>query len=207
VTAIVGIRNVWLEFGGQAGHSGTTPMDRRADALWGASAFVSQARELVVSRFSPGGMNCGYLYLEPGSFNVIPAEVRLGLEIRHGSEAELDRMETALLALAAEVAQAYGLRLSIEPVPGACVATPMDARLLHLVEQAAADLGLDHTRLLSLAGHDAQNLAPFVPTALFFVPSVAGISHQPAEFTRPEDVANGANLLLHTLLRLGRVEG
>ena len=74
--------------------------------------------------------------------------------------------------------------------------------MIQVVETAATRLGLRHTRLLSLAGHDAQTLSPFTPTALIFVPSVAGASHSPLEYTQDEDVINGANVLLQTLLVL-----
>ncbi len=205
VTSIVGIRSCWLNFTGQAGHAGTTPMDKRADAMWGAADFITQAREMVTAQFSPGVMNCGQLHLSPGAFNIIPAEVRLALEFRHGSEDQLDAMEQSLLDLAAKVAGEYKLTLSVESA-GNCIAAPMDMRLVEAVEQAADQLGLKHTRLLSLAGHDAQSMAAFTPSALFFVPSVDGISHNPREFTRDEDMVNGGNVLLHTLLTLAAGE-
>ena len=80
----------------------------------------------------------------------------------------------------------------------------MDNSMIQTVEAAATGLGLRHTRLLSLAGHDAQVLSPFTPVVLFFVPSVAGLSHNPQEYTRDEDVINGANALLQTLLLLSK---
>ena len=201
VTSIVGIRSYWLDFAGQAAHAGTTPMDKRADAMWGAANFVLQARDMVVAHFSPGVVNCGQLVVQPGSFNIVPAKVRLALEFRHGSEDTLDEMEIALLKLAAEIADKHQLGLSAEPM-GTCTAAPMNPRLIQAVEQAAAQLKLRHTRLLSLAGHDAQTLSPFTPSVLFFVPSIDGISHNPREYTRDEDVINGANVMLHTLLIL-----
>jgi len=203
VTSIVGIRSFWLHFEGQAGHAGTTPMDKRSDALWGAAEFVTGAREMIVAQFSPGVMNCGQIELEPGSFNIIPAEVRLSLEFRHGSEEKLDQMETALFNLAEEIAGKHQLSLSAE-LTELCRAAPMAASLIQAVEASAAQLRLGHTRLLSLAGHDAQTLSSFTPTALFFVPSVAGVSHNPREYTRDEDVINGADVLLHTLLSLAQ---
>ncbi len=201
VTAIVGIRSYWLFFRGSAGHSGTTPMDKRADALWGAADFVTRARKMVTTRFSPGVMNCGQIALAPGSFNIIPAEVRLALEFRHGSEDKLDQMEAALLELAGEIAEQYHLSLSSE-LTEVCRAAPLDKSMMQTVETAATRLGLRQTRLLSLAGHDAQTLSPFTPTALIFVPSVGGASHSPLEYTQDEDVINGANVLLQTLLVL-----
>jgi N-carbamoyl-L-amino-acid hydrolase len=154
---------------------------------------------MVTAQFSPGVMNCGQIALAPGSFNIIPAEVRLALEFRHGSEERLDRMEAALLELAGDIAEEHHLSLSSE-LTEVCRAAPMDSSMMQAVETAAIRLGLHHTRLLSLAGHDAQTLSPFTPTALIFVPSVGGASHSPLEYTRDEDVINGANVLLHTLL-------
>lgn len=206
VTSIVGIRSHWLRFVGQAAHAGTTPMHRRADSLWGAAAFVQRARDLVMTYFSPGVMNCGQLHVQPGAFNIVPAEVRLALEFRHGSEPQLDEMERALLSLAEEVAREHGLTVEATPADH-CLAAPMDEGVMQRIERAATRLGLSHTRLVSFAGHDTQATSAITPSAMLFVPSVAGISHNAGEFSRAEDVVNGANVLLHTLLEMGENSG
>ena len=82
----------------------------------------------------------------------------------------------------------------------------MHPGMIQAVEQAATQVGLKHTRLLSLAGHDAQNLSAFTPTVLFFVPSVDSFSHNSREYTRDEDVINGAKVMLHTLLLVAQNE-
>jgi N-carbamoyl-L-amino-acid hydrolase len=199
VSAIVGIRSYWLRFLGQAAHAGTTPMDARADAVWGAAAFVQRARDLVVARFPPGVMNCGQIQVYPGAFNIVPAEVHLALELRHSSEAHLDDMEDAMFDLAEELAQAQGLTLERELV-ARCIAAPLDEGVIQAIERAASRLGLSHKRLLSFAGHDTQAMSAITRSAMLFVPSLGGTSHNPHEFTRPGDVVNGANTLLHTLL-------
>ncbi len=201
VTAAVGIRPYWLHFRGVAAHAGTMPMRDRADALWGASAFVQRARTLVQEQFAPGVMNVGQLYVAPGAFNIVPDSVRLSLEFRHGSEEKLDEMAEALLAVARQVAAEFRLTVSIEPGSD-CQAAPMDEGVIRAIEEAAGDLGLRFRRLISFAGHDAQILSRVTPTAMFFVPSVDGISHHAAEFTDDNDVVNGANTLLHTILKL-----
>jgi N-carbamoyl-L-amino-acid hydrolase len=201
VTAVVGIRSYWLRFTGQAAHAGTTPMDARSDAVWGAAAFVAAARDLVMTRFSPGVLNCGQIEVRPGAFNIVPAEARLALELRHGSEALLDDMEETLFELAEELAQAQGLALGRELVARVVAAT-LDEGLMRSIEGAAGRLGLSHERMFSFAGHDAQAVSAITPSAMLFVPSVGGASHNPREFTRLEDVVNGANTLLHTLLGL-----
>ena len=80
----------------------------------------------------------------------------------------------------------------------------MSETVMSAIERGAAALGLSHERMLSFAGHDTQNMATIAPSAMYFVPSVKGISHNPKEFTRDVDCVNGANLMLHTLLELLR---
>lgn len=203
VTNIVGIRDYWLVFEGQASHSGTTPMDARADALWGATAFVQKAKALVMDRFSPGVMNCGNLMIAPGAHNIVPGRVRLALEFRHGTSTQLDEMESALFALARQIANTMNLKLSVESL-GHLVPAVLDGSLIATIETAASALNLSHKQLMSFAGHDTQNMSRFIPSAMFFVPSVNGLSHNPREFTHAQDVINGANVLLHTLLEIVR---
>lgn len=201
VTAIVGIRSLWMTFSGEAAHAGTKAMTERRDALWGAADFIQQARAIVLADFSPGTMNCGIIQAEPGAFNIVPGRVRLALEFRHGSEDMLDQMEQRLLQQAHEVARRYNLELAIES-PGNVIAAVMDERVIQAVEAAADTLKLRHTRLLSFAGHDAQTMSIVAPAGMIFVPSIAGISHNPQEDTRDQDVVNGANVLLHAALGL-----
>lgn len=203
VNAIVGIRSARLRFMGRAAHAGTTPMAERSDALWGASRFISRARQLVLDYFPPGVVNFGIIEALPGAFNIVPAEVFLGMEFRHGSEEDLQKMQTNLLALAYQAATEYNLSLEIEHSPR-IEATRMDGRVVQAVEAAAADLQLSHTQMMSFAGHDAMSMGRIAPAAMLFVPSVDGISHNPAEFTRDEDCVNGANVVLQALLRLAQ---
>ncbi len=200
-TSIVGIRSYWLHFHGEAAHAGTKPMAHRADAFWGATAFVQRARELVMARFTPGVMNCGQIGVEPGAFNIVPAEVRLALEFRHGTEEQLDEMEETLLSLADDVAQEFDLGLEKKSADQ-CLSAPLGEGVIEAIEAASERLGLTHTRLMSFAGHDTQSMSAITPSGLLFVPSVGGISHNPREYTQPEDCVNGANVVLHALLKL-----
>lgn len=201
VTSIVGIRSHWLNFVGLAAHAGTMPMQKRADALWGASAFVQQARTLVMEKFTPGVVNVGQVHVIPGAFNIVPAEARLALEFRHGTESQMDTMEKEILTLAKTVANDYSLSLSIESA-NQVVAASLDNRVIHAIERAAQNLELKNMRLLSFAGHDTQAMSSLIPSAMFFVPSVEGISHHPQEYTHPKDCVNAGNVLLHSVLEL-----
>ena len=201
VNAIVGIRSIHVTFRGEAAHAGTKPMHLRRDALWGAAQFVLRARQHVMDNYSPGVCNVGMINAEPGAFNIVPAEVYCALEFRHGSDDEMDQMGADLIRLLNECAAEFDLSVSYEATPPVIPAA-MSESVMGAIERAADSLGLSHQRMLSFAGHDTQNIASIAPAAMYFVPSVKGISHNPAEFTPAADCVNGANLMLHTLLEL-----
>ena len=201
VTSIVGIRSYWMTFKGEAAHAGTKPMDKRRDAFWGASAFALRAKDRIMADFHPGVINFGRIHLEPGAFNIVPAEVKLAVEFRHGDIAQLDAMENAILELVHQTAQEYGLELETERGDSVAPAL-MAAALVTALETAADKLSLSHTRLLSFAGHDAQSFAHVTNSAMFFVPSVNGISHNPQEYTEPDDCVNAANVMLQAVLEV-----
>ena len=203
VTAIVGARSFSLVLRGAAGHAGTTPMDARRDAGLAAAAFAVAANELVVRDFPDCVATVGDLRLEPGAYNVIPRSARVSLEFRSAELAELDALESALLDRAWREADVRGIELEVVPV-GRWEPMPLDGGVCDAIEESAAALGLASMRLHSGAGHDAQALARVTPAGMVFVPSVAGLSHDPAEATTWEDCVNGANVLLETALTLAR---
>ncbi len=201
VDAIVGIRSYHISLFGEAAHAGSKPMRQRRDALWGAAAFVLRARQLVMDKFSPGVVNIGMISAKPGAFNIVPGQVDLALEFRHGSTAEMAAMAEHLLGLLEQSAREFDLRTRFTETPAVHPAR-MSATVMAAIERSAAALGLSHRRMLSFAGHDTQSLAQICPAAMFFVPSAGGISHNPEEFTSDADCVNGANLMLHTLIGL-----
>ena len=201
VDAIVGIRALHVTFSGEAAHAGTMPMHLRRDALWGAAQFVLRAKEYVMANYSPGVCNVGMINAKPGAFNIVPAEVYCALEFRHGSDEEMDQMQEDLIHLLNDCAAEFDLCVRYEATPPVIPAA-MNESVMAAIERAADTLGLSHKRMLSFAGHDTQNVAAIAPAAMYFVPSVQGISHNPNEFTADADCVNGANLMLHTLLEL-----
>ena len=201
VDAIVGIRSLKLSLYGEAAHAGAKPMRQRRDALWGAAAFVLRARQHIMDNYTPGVCNIGMIGAEPGAYNIVPAQVDMALEFRHGSLKEMAAMGDDLLGLLEGCAREFDLRASFEETPAVHPAR-MSETVLAAIERAAAALGLSHRRMLSFAGHDTQSMAQICPAAMFFVPSARGISHNPAEFTSAADCVNGANLMLHTLLEV-----
>ena len=199
VTGIVGRTTYLLTFIGQAGHSGTTDMYRRRDALRGAALFVVRGHDMVRERYGDGIFNVGDIEVEPGAFNIIPSRARLLMECRHISEKHLSEMETALLGIARECAASNGLEVEPQHIIHIPAAT-MAAGVIQAIELSADALGLSHMQLFSYAGHSAQILGHIMPSGMIFIPSANGISHHPDEFTEWSDVVNGANVLLQTIL-------
>ncbi len=202
VTSIVGIASYWLTFIGRADHAGTTPMDRRLDAMRGLAEFVRQARELVMNRFPKGVYNCGSVQISPGAFNIVPERARLALEFRHHDAGKLDAMREALLGLALHVVEVEGLSLEVEGL-GMYPPAPMNRAVIAAIESSCNALGLRYAEMASYAGHDTQVMAGITKAGMFFVPSVGGASHSPRELTIDEDCINAGNVLLNAVLRLG----
>ncbi|HWN07543.1 MAG TPA: Zn-dependent hydrolase [Steroidobacteraceae bacterium] len=204
VEGIVGIRWWDVSVEGVANHAGTTPMNRRRDALVSAAEFALAVNRIASTTPGTQVATVGRIKAEPGAPNVIPGRVTLSLEIR---DLAAEKMESVFRAIESEgnrIAAARGTSLRFAEVELALEPAPTDERLRKLIEAAAESLGLSHRRMPSGAGHDSQEMAHVAPIAMIFVPSKGGVSHAPQEFTTPMDIANGANLLLRTLLAIDR---
>lgn len=205
VTDIQGIRWLRVTLTGKDGHAGTTPMDRRRDALLGASRIIPQLNELVLDQDEQGRLTVGRLDVEPNSGATIPGRVTFYCDLRHPDMMTLDGLDNRIETVIRGVATAGNLEVVIErPINIAPVHFPTD--LVDVVRDAANQLGYSNMDMLSGAGHDAMNVARVAPTAMIFIPCKGGISHNEAESAAPEDVAAGAHTLLHVMLaRAGRV--
>jgi N-carbamoyl-L-amino-acid hydrolase len=201
VQGIVGISGRTCTVTGFANHAGTTPMDRRKDALASASRAVLAVREEV--RREPGRQvgTVGWMKVEPGAMNVIPGRVQFTVELRDLDAAKIDRIAARILARFDAIAQEESVQIAcsqperLEPA----LTTPA---FRETIRAAATEAGLATLDLPSGAGHDAQNVARIAPMGMIFVPSRGGISHSPLEYTAPEQVANGAEVLYRTILHL-----
>jgi N-carbamoyl-L-amino-acid hydrolase len=200
VEGIVGIRRWTATVHGSANHAGTTPMNQRQDALLGAADLVQAVNRVV--RSIPGSQvaTVGRIQASPGAPNVIPGEVTMSIEIR---ALEMDRIQEVMDGIrleADEIGERHGTPIEIDEfyLSGAA---PTDERFRRWVEESADELGFSHFRMPSGAGHDAQAVAHFAPIGMIFVPSVGGLSHHPDEYSRPEDIEAGVDVLLGALLR------
>jgi N-carbamoyl-L-amino-acid hydrolase len=201
VEGIVGIAHWEVNIEGFANHAGTTPMNQRRDAMLAAARFVDAVNRVVTS--IPGRQvgTVGKIQALPGAYNVIPGKVVVGLELRDLDENKIQLMFEKIQAEAERISEATGTRFEFRQTSVSAPALT-DERIRRLIDETAKRIGLTTKQLPSGAGHDAQEMARLGPVGMIFVPSVAGISHSPREFSRPEDIANGANVLLHVLLKL-----
>lgn len=204
VEGIVGLKWWEVEFTGFANHAGTTPMNARQDALLAAAKFIVAVNEVTTSFDGAQVGTVGKINAKPGAPNVIPGKVVTSLEIRDLSLEMIEKVYYAIKTRANEIAKASKVQIEFIPLDTTADPAIMTAAIQDEIAASAVKLGLTTKRLPSGAGHDAQDMALIAPTGMIFVPSKGGISHSPKEFTSAEDMANGANVLLQTILALDK---
>jgi N-carbamoyl-L-amino-acid hydrolase len=201
VEGIVGLFWWDVTIDGVANHAGTTPMNRRHDAMLAAARFTIMVNRVVTSKPGRQVGTVGRISALPGAPNVIPGKVVLSLELRDLDEAKIHALFDEISAESKRIGEENGTTFSFTPT-NVNHPAPTDPRMRAAIETSARELGLTTRTMPSGAGHDAQEMARIGPAGMIFVPSVNGVSHAPAELTRPADIENGANVLLRTLLRI-----
>ncbi len=204
VEGIVGLKWWDVEFTGFANHAGTTPMNARQDALLAASKFIIAVNEVATSFEGSQVATVGRISATPGAPNVIPGKVITSLEIRDLSSDIIEKVFNAVQKRAADISAQSGVKISITPLDTTANPAIMNTSIQNEIEQSINSLGLSFKYMPSGAGHDAQDMAIIAPTGMIFVPSRGGISHSPKEYTAPADMAEGANVLLNTILALDK---
>jgi N-carbamoyl-L-amino-acid hydrolase len=202
VQGIVGI-NWWeVKIEGAANHAGTTPMDMRQDALLAAAHLILSVNGVVRRESGRQVGTVGRIQAEPGAPNVIPGKVVMSLELRDLSAEKIQRLFQQIQTEAKGIERNTGTRIFFSAVDAMAKPALTDPPIQDLLEESARDLGLSSLRLPSGAGHDAQEMARIAPIGMIFVPSVGGISHSAREYTRNQDMENGANVLLQAILKI-----
>jgi N-carbamoyl-L-amino-acid hydrolase len=202
VEGIVGIRWWDVVVEGVANHAGTTPMNRRRDALLSAAELTLAINKIATSLRGRQVATVGRIRAEPGAPNVIPGRVVMSLEIRDLDAARIQRVFDGIAQEAGRIAESRQTGITFTELDVASPPAPTDPRMRRIIAGAAEGLGLSLKFMPSGAGHDAQDMSHIAPTGMIFVPSVRGISHSPKEYTSPGDIANGANVLLRTVLAI-----
>jgi allantoate deiminase len=200
VEAIVGQSRLEFTFTGQANHAGTTPMNLRHDALAAAAEWIGAVERRAQST-SGLVATVGAIQATPGAVNVIPGEVRLSLDARHQDDEARRNAVDYLVRAAEDIARHRGLAVQWSVVMNQR-AVAMDPFLVSQVEQSVSKAGCEPCRMVSGAGHDAMIMAAKVPSAMIFLRSPGGISHDPAESVEVSDVAKAIDCGLHLLEQL-----
>lgn len=205
VTGVQGISWQEVTIVGQSNHAGTTPMALRRDPVAAGAALTSFLHDLA-HRYG-GNQVCtvGKFDVHPNLVNVVAARVQITLDVRNTDETLLRRAENEIHEFVRTLESSFGVSISFrtlarfEPVD-------FDPAVIDLVDSLCREVTDKTMRMPSGAGHDAQMLARVCPTAMIFVPSRDGISHNPAEHTDDHDLENGANVLLRAMLALSEHE-
>jgi len=201
VEAVQGISWTELTFDGTPNHAGTTPMNQRLDALHVVAQLACEVRRVVEAIGGAAVGTVGRIEVQPNLVNVVPGSVLCTVDLRNTIESLLREAEAQCFESARRFAAEEGVRLTsrslarFEPVP-------FDEGVISTVERCAQARGCKTRRLPSGAGHDAQMFAPHAPTGMIFVPSKGGISHNPAEWTSPDECLAGAEVLQDVLREL-----
>jgi beta-ureidopropionase / N-carbamoyl-L-amino-acid hydrolase len=195
----------WLEVvvTGQTAHAGTTQLSFRRDPLVAATEAMQTLYSSIMPNDEQARLTIGRISVEPASINAIPGKVSFSVDLRHPEAGELALLEDHVRAVCEEKAAALGceakVRRTFDMPPARFSPT-----LLQAVEHAVARLGVSSKPMLSGAFHDALFLARVTQAAMIFVPCRDGLSHNEAEYVKPEHSVLGAQVLLEsTLTALG----
>jgi beta-ureidopropionase / N-carbamoyl-L-amino-acid hydrolase len=202
VEGIVGIEWWDVTVTGVANHAGTTPMNKRHDALLAASKLVQIVNETALATPGRHVATVGRIQAFPGAPNVIPGRVEMSLEIRDLETANIEGLFSKIENNAQTLADEAGVAIEFDRINVASHSALTDENIRAKIAAAAGALGLSYKHMPSGAGHDAQDMVRVAPTGMIFVPSAGGVSHSPKEFTKAQDMANGADVLIHTLLAI-----
>lgn len=199
VEGIVGLRWFEVTITGFSNHAGATPMDQRQDAMLAAAKFTVAVNDAI--RAEPGRQvaTVGRVVVTPNTTNVIPGEVVLTVDLRDLDEAKLTRFQRTFETLGRDIGMATSTTFRFRSLTRSQPALA-DASVMGFIEGSVTSLGLTAQRMPSGAGHDAQEIARIAPMGMIFIPSVGGISHSPKEFSRAQDITNGADVLLNAVI-------
>ena len=206
VTSIAAPTRFRVILTGQADHSGTTPMEMRKDALVAASELIVAVEEICrrYSHMEKGRVvgTVGAMKIEPGVINAIPGKTELAVDIRSITADAKKRVVRLVQAQIRQIARRRKILAEILPLREEDP-VPLDKRLIRLLQECCESRNIAYEIMPSGAGHDAMQMAKVTPAGMLFIPSRRGISHSPLEWSEPEDICLGAQLLLDSIIRIG----
>lgn len=204
VEAIAAPTRLKITVQGVAGHSGTTPMEDRHDALVSAAAIILAIQEVALeqSRYGTVG-TVGALKVYPGAMNVIPGLVELWVDIRGVDQKSIIECLQDIKDAVSTIAEGQETSMAIEML-SADKPVQMNQAITQVIEKVCRKAGKTYKRMNSGAGHDAMNMAYLAPAGMIFIPCHDGLSHNPDEYVNPEDITAGIDVLTETLYDLAK---
>ncbi|WP_205648905.1 M20 family metallo-hydrolase [Acuticoccus kandeliae] len=199
VTGIQGSRRFRVTVTGEEAHAGTEPLGRRKDALLAAIDIVDGLRTAFADPDDIVKFTVGRFEIAPNAPSVVAAHAFFSVDLRHPDWPTLKRLGDLVAPISEEKKGPCAVEVK-EIATSPSLDFPEE--ITALLASAATDLGIDHIRIYSAAGHDARQLHYYCPTAMIFVPCAGGISHNEAESCEPADLAAGARVLTEALVRL-----
>lgn len=201
VHGIVGQRRYDIHLKGEANHAGTTMMRFRHDVVQAYAKIVDQSIAKAKAAGDPLVLTFGKVEVKPNVVNVVPGEMTFTMDCRHTDKDFLVKFTDGLVEDMRAICDGMGISTDVDnwmdedPVP-------MDDDMIAVLQKACKDKGLNYRDMHSGAGHDSQIIAKHIPSAMIFVPSIKGISHNPAEATKVEDIKQGIDALEAALYEL-----
>jgi N-carbamoyl-L-amino-acid hydrolase len=209
VTALPAIDRYAISVTGAVGHSGTTPMDGRKDALVCASGIIQKistlAHDIAIRSNQHFVATIGKLDVLPNGATIIPGQVKMTLDVRSASTEAKSEFLTSLSDTLDESRQKTRCDIDLSLLATTEIA-PMDSNLQAIISEQAQALSLPHSPLASGAGHDSAHLSRFAPAAMIFIPCVDGLSHCAEELTSSDAIAKGAAVIIRSILSLAEQE-
>lgn len=198
IDSIVGQRRYNITLKGEANHAGTTLMKYRKDVVQVFAKIVDSTVEKAKVKGDPLVVTFGKVQVWPNTVNVVPGDMLFTMDCRHTDKALLasftEEIEADMQKMAAEAGVQIDIDRWMDEAP-----VPMSPEIIDVIEDACKKQNLNYRKMHSGAGHDSQIFAPRVKTAMIFVPSIKGISHNPAEETATEDLKQGIEALTASL--------
>lgn len=197
VDGIVGITRYNITLKGEANHAGTTPMNLRKDPIRKLPSTINKLYEISKKYEHPFVMTVGDIRVKPGMYNIIPSDIEILIEVRDMSQENIDEFFVEVKLFLENEINDFGIVKNVEKP-----SVLLDKGYMNIVSNNCERLGYKYQVMSSGAGHDAKEMSHLVPTSLIFIPSVNGISHSPKEYTTPDQLKKGINVLYETVISI-----
>jgi len=193
-----------IQLTGVGGHAGAVLMPDRHDALVAGAEIVLAVEHAAVNTGSPDTVGTtGVFRIEPGAVNSVPCRAWLEIDVRDTVLTSRDKALRKIEQETAEICKRRGIEFRIERLnvdaPAIC-----DQKIVEEIAWACSELNLPYKKTISRAYHDSLFMAQVCPTAMIFIPCRGGVSHRPDEFSSPEQIKSGVEVLARTLTRLAQ---